>query len=724
MKKVVLILAAAFAAAGFQSRDAARWERRAGEVEIVRDDWGIAHVRGKTDAAAVFGMVYAQAEDDFNRVETNYLNALGRLAEAEGEARIYQDLRMKLFIAPAELQKQYRASPAWLRSLMNAFADGLNYYLAKHPEVKPRAIRRFEPWMALSFTEGSIGGDIERINLQQLQQFYGKEPVAMATDEAPEEPRGSNGIAIGPANTAARHALLLINPHTSFFFRSELQMASEEGLNAYGAVTWGQFFIYQGFNERAGWMHTSSGVDAVDEYLETVAGKDGRYFYKFGADERPVTATEIAVPYRTGGGMAEKKFTVYRTHHGPVIRESGGKWVTIRLMQEPVKALEQSYLRTKARNYKAFRETMELRANSSNNTIFADADGNIAYFHGNFIPRRNPAFDWTRPVDGSDPATDWQGLHAVAETPQLLNPRSGWVYNANDWPWSAAGADSPKKSGYPAYVESGSESARGLHAMRVLENRSGFTLDTLAAAAYDPLLTWFEKPLPALVKAWDGAGAGPLRAKVEEQIALLRRWGLRWGVESVATSLAVFWGEEARGRGAQEARAAGLPVEEYLGTKAPGQMLLESLAAASDKLQSAFGTWKTQWGEINRFQRLTGDIAQPFHDSGKSLAVGFTSAQWGSLASFGARAYPGTKKWYGTSGNSFVAVVEFGKTVRARAVTAGGESGDPASRHFNDQAERYAAGNLREVYFYPSQLQGHTEQTYRPGFARTQAAVK
>src|SRR5579859_6599845 len=320
------------------SPDAKRWAQEAARVTIIRDDWGIAHVYGKTDADAVFGMIYAQAEDDFNRVETNYINAMGRLAEAEGESKIYQDLRMKLFIDPQAMQKQYAASPEWLKKLMIAFADALNFYLAKHPDVHPRVIRRFEPWMALTFTEGSIGGDIERINLAQLEAFYGKSPGNARTavnddDDEAEEPRGSNGIAIAPSNTAGHHALLLINPHTSFFFRSELQMVSEEGLDAYGAVTWGQFFVYQGFNDRAGWMHTSSGVNAISEYLETVQKKNGRFYYKYGNEERPVMAAEITVPYRTSHGLQEKKFTVYRTHHGPVVREDHGKWVSFRIMQ-------------------------------------------------------------------------------------------------------------------------------------------------------------------------------------------------------------------------------------------------------------------------------------------------------------------------------------------------------------------------------------------------------
>jgi acyl-homoserine lactone acylase PvdQ len=721
-KQFVLILAAAcmtLVSKAAQNPEIARWEQEARNVTIIRDDWGIAHVYGKTDADTVFGALYAQAEDDFNRVETNYINAMGRLAEAEGESKIYQDLRMKLFIQPGSLKKQYAASPAWLQKLMNAFADGLNYYILKHPEVKPRVIQHFEPWMALSFTEGSIGGDIERIDLAQLKAFYGKTPVSQSSvsdDEPLREPSGSNGMAIAPANTVVHHALLLINPHVSFFFRSELQMVSEEGLNAYGAATWGQFFIYQGFNDRAGWMHTSSGVDAVDEYLETVEKKDSRFYYKYGREQRPLNVGEITVPYRTSSGMAEKKFTVYRTHHGPIIREEKGKWVSIRLMQKPVKALMQSYLRTKTRDYKSFRETMELKANSSNNTIFADADGDIAYFHGNFIPKRDTRFDWTKPVDGSTPETEWQGLLSIDETPHLLNPKSGWLYNSNNWPWSAAGPSSPKREDFPAYVETGGESARGLHAIRVLGSKTDFTLESLIAAAYDSYLPWFDTPLPALIKAWDDLSpASPLKQSLAEPIEVLRAWDHRWAVTSVPTSLAVFWAEEMQLKVRSDAKMAGFPVEDYVAGKVPAEMLLQSLASVCERLKTDFGTWKTPWGDINRYQRLTDDIVQQFSDAKPSIAVGFTSSTWGSLASFGARTFPGTKERYGTNGNSFVAVVEFGAQVRAKAVTTGGENGHPTSRHFNDQALRYSTGDLRDVYFYRSQLQGHTERKYHPG---------
>jgi acyl-homoserine lactone acylase PvdQ len=523
-------------------------------------------------------------------------------------------------------------------------------------------------------------------------------------------------MAIAPSNTASHHALLLINPHTSFFFRSELQMVSDQGLDAYGAVTWGQFFVYQGFNETTGWMHTSSGVDAVDQYLETVEKKGDRFFYKYGGEERPLITKQITVPYKTDQGMAEKEFTVYFSHHGPIIREQDGTWVSIRLMQEPIKALTQSFFRTKAKDYKSFRQTLEFKANSSNNTIFADSAGNIAYFHGNFIPRRDPTFDFTKPVDGSNPATEWRGLLTVDELPQLLNPKSGWLYNSNNSPWSGAGESSLRKQDYPAYVETGTETARGLHAVRVLQDKKDFTLNSLIAAAYDSYLPWFDKPIPALIKAWaDAPLSDPLKFKLADEIGLLYGWDHRWSVDSVPTTLAVFWGEDIRRHTIDDARTAGISVEEYIATQAPPHRLLESLDAASDRLIADFGSWKTPWGDINRFQRLTGDIVQPFNDAAPSIPVGFTSSLWGSLASFGARPYPGTKKWYGTSGNSFVAVVEFGDKVHAKAVTAGGESGHPTSPYFGDQAERYSTGDLREVYFYRSDLNGHIKREYHPG---------
>jgi acyl-homoserine lactone acylase PvdQ len=165
---------------------------------------------GKSDADAVFGMIYAQAEDDFNRVETNYLTALGRTAEAEGEKAIWSDLRAKLYMDPDDLKARYGSSPVWLKRLMDSWADGLNYYLATHPEVRPRVIARFEPWMALSFTEGSIGGDIERIDLAALEAFYSKRGRALASSQPRPESQRVNGAEVftpaGPQPSLGRRS--------------------------------------------------------------------------------------------------------------------------------------------------------------------------------------------------------------------------------------------------------------------------------------------------------------------------------------------------------------------------------------------------------------------------------------------------------------------------------------------------------------------------------------
>ena len=726
LRRLLLILAlilalpaAAQAASATPSKEMLKWRETARRVSIVRDDWGIAHIRGRTDADAVFGMIYAQAEDDFPRIETNYLTAMGRLSEAEGERALMQDLRARLYTDPETLKSLYGKSPSWLRKLMDSWADGLNYYLAMHPQTRPRVLKRFEPWMALSFSEGSIGGDIERISLDGLADLYSDRPrvLASAAPAGPEEPRGSNGIAIGPTRAWGGRPLLLINPHTSFYFRAEQQVTSDAGLNVYGAATWGQFFIYQGFNPQAGWMHTSSGVDSVDEFAVQVFDRGGKLTYRYGVEERPIVTRQIAIPWRTPqGALVQSTFRVHFTHQGPVVRKAGDRWIAFAMMNRPVEALSQSFLRTRARNFDAFMKAAALAGNSSNNTLYADADGVIAYLHPQFVPRRDDRFDYTRPVDGSDPATDWKGLHALSELPSVRSPRTGWVYNTNDWPWTAAGPDSPRRDKFPRYMDTVGPNPRGVNAVQLLESGQTFTLDTLVQGAFNTALPAFDQLLPGLVAAWDTSpGADPLRLKLADDIRLLRGWNRRWSGQSEALTLAVYWGDLLWPEAEALARAEGLSVWEALASRVSPRRKLEALAEASDRLQADFGTRRVPWGEVNRFQRRTGDIQQAFSDSAPSLAAPFPSARWGALASFGTRRPEGQKKFYGSSGNSFVAAVEFGPRVRARAVTAGGASSSPQSRHFTDQAPRYLSGDLRPVYFWPDEIKGHVERTYRPG---------
>jgi acyl-homoserine-lactone acylase len=694
--------------------DLERWQHQASRVSIVRDQWGIAHVYGKSDADAVFGALYAQAEDNFPRIERNYVMALGWLGKAEGEPAIFSDLRERLFIDTKDLERDYRRSPPWLQKLMIAWADGLNYYLYRHHEVQPKVITHFEPWMALAFTEGSIGGDIETVDLGKLEAFYG----AHVAQTGPKRPTtgGSNGIAIAPRLSASGHALLWINPHTSFYFRSELQMVSEEGLNVYGAATWGQLFIYQGFNEHNGWMHTSYGGDAIDEYAETIVRKPDGIYYRYGQGLRRLRVRRIAIPYRLNGTLLMRPFTVYYSHHGPIIRNEGDKWIAIKLLHEPVMALQQSYLRTKTKNYAEFYQTQQLRTDSSNNTVYADADGTIAYFHGNFIPKRNPKFDFTKPVDGSDPATEWLGKSDLKNTIIIVNPKNGWVQNTNSWPFQAAGSESPKPEDFPSYMWSTGENPRDVHAVELLSNIHDVTLDSLIATGYDSKLTAFDLLLPRLFAAYDRLPLGdPRRASLALPIDTLRRWDHRTSASSVPTAVAVFWGQALINAKGPDAVADFEPVYDCRLDQLSDAVMIGALSDTVARLQRDFGTWQTPWGEINRYQRLTGDIVQPVDDGKPSLPVGMAPALWGALADFGAWEPQHTKRIYGSGGNSFVAAVEFGTKVQAKAIMVGGESGDPTSPHFTDQVHLYIRGEFRDVLFYPKDVSTHAERGYHPG---------
>jgi acyl-homoserine-lactone acylase len=696
----------------------ARWRAEASRVTITRDDWGIAHVHGRSDADAVFGMIYAQAEDDFPRIEANYLTNLGRNAEADGEKAIWQDLRARLYVSEPELKADYARSPLPMTRLMDAWADGLNYFLATHPGVHPRALARFEPWMALSFTEGSIGGDIERIDLDQLKAFYSNKSIAAALTPWVEH-QGSNGIAIAPKITANGKALLLINPHTSHFFRSELQMTSDEGLDVYGAATWGQFFIYQGFNSHAGWMHTSSGIDNVDEFAERVERRGNGYCYWYGKTCRALQARPISIRYRTpSGALATRSFTAWMTHRGPIVRAEGNRWIAFAMMDRPVQALQQSFLRTKTSNLRSFLAVADrFKANSSNNTLFADDKGEIAYLHPQFVPKRNDYFDYTKPVDGSDPRTDWHGLHALRELPSVLNPSNGWVQNTNAWPYRAAGRSTPRNAAtFPRYMDTDGENYRGIHAQQMLEGSSGWTLEKLQSAAYDSYQPGFAVLIPSLLQAYDGLSPGdPRKSQLAGPIGVLRSWNYRWSADSVAQSLGMVWGAALKKELNAPKSEPGNKVMMRLARDTTPEQKLNALSAAVARLTGDFGRWQVPWGEINRIQRLSPAINPPYSDAEPSLPVPFAEGSYGSLASLRSTQKPGTKRWYGDYGNSFVAVVEFGKRVRAHAVTAGGESGHPDSPHFNDEAQRYASGDLRTVYFYPDQLKGHTERVYHPG---------
>ncbi len=729
MKRLILLLffPLQLFCQSFSKDEIARWQKQANDVTIIRDNYGVPHIYGKTDADAVFGLLYAQCEDDFKRVEMNYVEKLGRMAEVKGESEIYNDLLIRMVIDSADAMKDYKNAPGWLKKLCNAFADGINFYLYKNTGTYPVLLKRFQPWYPFLWTDGSIGAiSTADVTTTELKDLYTSGFPVAVIEKDEERSTGSNGFAFSPKVTGSGNAILYINPHVTFYFRPEVHIVSEEGLNVYGAVTWGQFFVYQGFNEHCGWMHTSSNVDAADTYIEKLSKKGDGWTYEYNAAQKPVTEKRIAISYfekrRTGNLSGAHSFKVLYTHHGPIMAKRNGQWLSVKADNRLANGLAQCWLRNKAASFENFKKTLDLKGNISNNTVYADAEGNIAYWHGNRIPKRDTKYDWSKAVDGSITATEWKGYHDISEIVQSINPSNGWLQNCNSTPFTVAGTNSPKKENYPAYMAPDGENFRGINAVRVLSEENNYTIDKVIKAGYDTKLAAFGVLLPALIRSFEKAvnTEDTMFAYLAGPVSVLKVWNYRCSENSIAATLAIEWGQ----RILPMINSIDVPGNEnadfvekakYFANNEPAITLLSPFIETIRDLETKFGRWQIPWGRINRFQRIYPDIDNKFDDTQPSLPVGFASAQWGMLPSYTSKTFPGTNKRYGVHGNSFICAVEFGKTIKARSLLAGGESGDPQSKHFFDQGSMYSKGQFKDVLFYKEDVLKQAERRYHPG---------
>jgi acyl-homoserine-lactone acylase len=697
----------------------ARYQKEARDVTIIRDNWGIPHIYGKTDADAVFGLMYAECEDNFKGIEQNYLYQLGRLVEVDGERSLYSDVTLQLVADTADAIADYQAAAPWFKQLLDAFADGINYYLYTHPDTKPAVFQHFEPWYALMFTDGSVSATVTGgINMTETSMFYGGSAKKLGEVQRPnpdEREIGSNGFAIAPSRSASGHALLYINPHVPFYFRDEVQISSAQGLDVYGAVTWGQFFIYQGFNAHCGWMHTSSYADVGDLYAEKVVKKDGHWFYEYNGELKPITERKLLLKIKNGDHTDNRIITGYYTGHGPVLGAREGKWLALKANNRSYNALLESWLITKANTFGQYKKAMDLVSNATNNTVYADDQGNIAFWYGNFMPKRDTLYDWTLPVDGTTPATEWKGMHTVDESVHVYNPTTGWIQNCNSTPFASSGKSSPDKSKYPIYMAPDGQNYRAIDAIKLLTDAKHLTLDGLIAKGYDHYLAAFDVMLPPLFSAYDAA-PDSVKQQLAEPISLLKAWDRRSAANSVATTLAVEWGTGLMRllppvKTSEAATFQTERMDALIKATTPAQ-LVRLLTNAVNDLSKRYGAWKTAWGDINRYQRPAAGAS--FNDSQPSLPVGQTSSAFGQLPSYVSRTF-NTQKRYGVSGNSFIAAVEFGARIKAKTVVTGGESFNPASKHYSDQAGMYIEGKFKDVLFYKEDVLKHAEKTYHPG---------
>jgi acyl-homoserine lactone acylase PvdQ len=741
---VILCLLIAYTCVA-QEAENERWAKHAANTNIIRDEWGIPHIYGKTDADAVFGLMYAQCEENFFQIENNYLEMLGRSAEApnKGLSQMqgdkYADLMMKLIQDSAAAINDFNRSPSWFKKLLIAHADGINYYLYKHPEVKPKVIHHYQPWYHLMWTDGSVSptryGGIRR---KDVFDFYKTQDVSLnATllntitnwasidDYAVEEKtlKGSNGFAIAPKHSKNGNAMLYINPHVPFYFRSEMHMVSEEGLNVYGAVTWGQMFIYQGFNEHTGWMHTSSYADVADVYEETVKQENGKWFYLYERKWLPMVEKKIKIEQQNSSQI----FTTYKTHHGPIMGSKDGKWLSLSENNRSLNALLECWTRTKATNLKEYQTALNLLANNSNNTVYADRDGNIAYWHGNFMPKRNNQFDFTKPVDGSIKATAWNGLHTLNEIVQSINPSNGWLQNCNATPYTVAGDQSPKAANYPKYMAPDGENPRGLNAVRLLEQVDKISLDELIELGYNKHLTAFDILLPPFIEY---SKTATLTEDQKKAINYLANWDHNADTNSIAQTIAVEWASKLMTAipPAETEEAATQSIDRF--NKMIQEVSNEKKLAFLDSalmrikinysnLPFAQASWEIPWGQINRYQRAMPNTEFPFSDNRPSIAVAQTSSKFGQLPAFESNSRTnGVKKRYGYSGSSFIAAVSFGKKLEAKTIITGGQSFDPNNKHFTDQAQDYIDGKFKTIHFYKEDVLAHKVISYNPGFER------
>jgi acyl-homoserine lactone acylase PvdQ len=700
----------------------------AARATIYRDEWGVPHIYGPTDASVVFGAAYVQAEDNWWQVEDNFVRAIGRGAELYGEEALLDDYLARGLEISRRSMQEYEHAPERLRALYDAYAAGFNHFLDTHPEAERRVLEQVEPWHTLALIRfkyhhneylgyAGLRREQSRRALEQARIGATRGSRASRASSAHTLPSlawppdvlspngeralGSNEWAVAGSRTVSGYPMLLINPHVSFFGLStytEVHLQSDEGLVFSGLTRFGFMLPYMGNNAYLGWAYTDNYGDHGDLYLE-VLDRDAAT-YRYGEGWRELTSWTETITVRTASGLEPREFRFTKTHHGPILGLTDrDRPLAVRLAKlDEGGWFEQWYGMMRARSLEEWRTAVALLNVPYMNTMYADRDGNILYIYNHAIPRRSLAYDWSRPVDGTDPGTEWQGYHPLDELPQFLNPASGFLQNTNSTPFMATDGIDVGPEDFPAYMVGGeSDNRRAQNSRRVLRELNDLTLEHFARAVLNRRLIAADEWLDELFAAFeefqrdDPAGAASLAGP----IAALRGWDREADRGSVATTLFVRWAEAVNPDRVQQ-------TDEWL----------EALVQVVARLETDWGTWEVPWGEINRIQRPDAAGHRPFDDALPSLPVAGAPGWLGSVFTFHAGRAEGGKRYYGGHGNSFVKVVEFTPTVRARSIFVFGQSGDPASPHYFDQAALYSATQFKPAWFQREEVEAHAERTY------------
>ena len=703
LRRGLLALVALLALAPAPAKAQSATSPLAHEVTIHRDRWGIPHVFGRTDAGAVFGFAYAQAEDYFARLERNYIQALGRAAELDGERAVAQDRLNRALGIPRLAREEYARLDTRTRALCDAYAAGLNHYLATHPDVRPLLLTHFEPWHPLAFIrynyfqQGFVWASGVRADELQLA----------ARSQGLDDNVGSNGWVVGPSRTADGHALLFINPHLPYFGSGQVyegHVHSDEGWDFTGYTRFGFPFPYVGHNASLGWVSTDNAADHADLYLETFDDPARPLAYRYGKGHRTATEWTDTIRVRTSaGGLEARPVTLRRTHHGPIVGVRDGHPLAVRIARLADDGwLAEWYAMTRARSVRELRRAMQPLAMLFGNVMAADRDGHIWYLYNGAVPRRDPRFDWSGAVDGSDPATEWKGYHTIDELPELLDPPSGWMDNSNGSPFHMTDRGNLERSRFPTYMvpEGDVVNARGRAGQRLLAGTPKWTFEAWARAAFDRRVVLADSAIAALERAMAVTEDAAPGRRVAPAVDMLRSWDRVSDTASVAMTVFSLWRRF-------------LPGDQDEAT--PPTIMVSTLAATLDSLEKRFGRWQVPWGDVSRLERVVDAAGEEPGDARPSVA--WPAVHGGDGAVFTGYAAPqtGQRRLYGMAGASYVSIVEFGPQVRALAVHTFGASGDPQSPHFFDQAPLQARGEMRPAWFTPAEIRANLEASYRPG---------
>jgi acyl-homoserine-lactone acylase len=694
-------------------------------VTIYRDSFGLAHVIGEDDESTIFGFGYVQAEDYFWQVEDAYILALGRYSEAHGPQGINSDLLNRAFEIVPRSKRDFEALDDASRRLYAAFVGGINLYLKTHPEVRPRLIDKFEPWHVLAY-------------YRQLALELCFRSTGLGEDFLPRRnpqiwtATGSNGWAIGGARTESKHPMLMAGPHMPWFGFSQLMeshLASKGGFdgqawNFTGAGFYGSPMPAMGHNDRLGWTLVTNAPDIADLWRVEFSNSEQPLAYRYDGNWRLAEEWSETIRVRQGRGTDDRRHVFRKTHHGPIVkRENDTQMLAAQIagLFEAV-PMRQALRMVKARNLEEFRTSLAPMQMLFMNLVYADCDGNLWYLYNGRVPRRNPKFDWSAPVDGSDPASEWLGVHELDELPQVLNPAAGFIQNCNSTPFMVTDGANPRPEGFPPYMIGDGEvrNRRSLRSLEMLRAMQQTSFDQWQKAAFDTEVYWARHELPEFAKALEQLQSEDPRAaeQIKPYLDHLLAWDGRITAASTQATLCHAWYELLHGGGypgeALRPQFRGAPAAQ-----------LRALVSAAEGLVDLHGRWQIPYGELYRTQRRSAvaDLVDVrFSDAGDSvpsigghgpMGVAFTQYYSPSMV---VPLVISQRRRYGLVGASYMAAWEFPpEGVRGVSVVPYGVSGDPASPHYFDQAELMSEQRMKPEHFTERQIKRESVKCYRPG---------